>query len=98
MRSASVVPSTSSITRARTPSGSLEPVDRGDVRMVQRRERLRLAFETRQALGIGREESGSTLMRDLAVEPGIARTIHLAHPARAEGRDDVVGAESGNQG
>ena len=32
----------------------LEPVDRGDVRVVERRERLRLALEARQALGVAR--------------------------------------------
>jgi hypothetical protein len=35
-----------------------EPVDRGDVRMVQRRERLRFAPEPGEALGVGGECGG----------------------------------------
>ena len=40
----------------------LEPVDRRDVRVVERRQHLRLALEPRQALGILRQPSGSTLI------------------------------------
>ena len=40
----------------------LEPVDRGDVRMVQRGERLRLAFEPRDASGSAANASGRTLI------------------------------------
>ena len=35
--------------------GFVESVNRRDVRMVQRREYLRLAFESRNALDVGRE-------------------------------------------
>jgi hypothetical protein len=51
MRSASVEPSTSSITRARTPSDS-ESVDSGDVGMVERGEDLRFAREAGHIVGI----------------------------------------------
>ena len=62
--------------------------------MVQRGEQLRLALETREAVRIGREEVGQDLQRDVAIEPRIARAIHLAHAARADERDDFVGAEA----
>ena len=34
------------------------------------------------------------LDRHLAVEPGVARAVHLAHASRAEGSDDPVGSEA----
>ena len=72
----------------------LEPVDLRDVRMIERREHLRLALESRDAIGIGGEEFGQNLDRDVAVQPRIARPIHLAHAACAEGGNDLVRAES----
>ena len=42
--------------------GLLEAVDRADVRVVERREHLRLALEARQALGVVRDVRGSTLI------------------------------------
>jgi hypothetical protein len=47
----------------------------------------------RDALGILRERRGQHLECDLAMEPRVARAIHLAHAARAERRDDFVGPE-----
>ena len=55
MRSASVGPSTSSITSACTPPESLEAVDDGDVGMIERSERPRLALETREPVRVMRE-------------------------------------------
>ena len=68
---------------------------RGDVRMIQRRERLRFALEARQAIGIVRERIGQNLDRDLATERRVRRAIDLAHPAFADRRDDFVDAEAG---
>ena len=51
-RSASVSPSTSSSTSARIALVLLEPVDRGDVRVIERREQARLALEAREPVGI----------------------------------------------
>ena len=53
-RSASVSPSTSSMTSAERPPALLEAVDRGDVRMVQRREDLRFALEAGEPSGSAR--------------------------------------------
>ena len=62
MRSASVGPSTSSMTSACVDAGSLEAVDRGDVRMIQRRKRLGFALEPGEPVGIGGEEIRKHLM------------------------------------
>ena len=56
----------------REPGGFLEPVDCGDVRMIQRRERLGLALEARQAFGSAANASGRTLDRDLAARLRVA--------------------------
>ena len=89
-------PSTSSrIRRGRRRRASSESVDGADVRMIQRRRAPRLAFEAREAIGIGREELGQHLDRDVASEPRIARAIDLAHPACAERAGDLVRAEPG---
>ena len=50
-----------------------------DVGMVQGGERLRLAREPREPLGIAREELGQHLDGDVAIELRVARAIHLAH-------------------
>ena len=63
-------------------AGLLEPVDRRDVGMIQRRERLRLALETAPGdPGQRRTHRGRILMRDLAAESGVGGPIHL-RPSR----------------
>src|SRR4029434_10668964 len=71
-----------------------EAVDGGDVRMTQRGERLRFPLETHQAIGIGGEEFGQDLERNIATEPGVACLVDLPHAARAERREDFVRAKS----
>ena len=39
-----------------TPSDFFDSVDRGDVRVIQRREHARFALEPRQAIGIAGEQ------------------------------------------
>ena len=63
---------------------------RGDVGMVERGERLRFALEAHQPIGIGPQTLGQDLQRDVAIELGIARAIHLAHAAFADERRDFV--------
>lgn len=67
-----------------------DAVDVGDVRVIQRGQRLCLAREAGEALRIECEEVGKDLDRDVAIELGIAGAIHLAHSAGADGGDDVV--------
>ena len=76
-------------------AGLLEPIDRRDVGMIQRRERLRLALEPRQAVGVRRERVRQDLDRDLAAERRVRRPIHLPHAAFADRRGDFVDAEPG---
>jgi hypothetical protein len=67
--------------------GSLERhdlVQRGDVRLIERRQHLRLAFEARQALRVAHELFRQQLQRDFAPEARIARAIDLAHAAGTE--------------
>jgi hypothetical protein len=76
-------------------SGLLEPVNRGDVRMVQRRERLRFPLKAREALGVLREGVWQDLDRHLAAEARVRRAIHRAHAAFADLGRDFVDAETG---
>ncbi len=75
-----------------------EAVDGGDVRMIERREHLRFATESRQPVGIADDGVRQQLQRDVALQLGVSSAIHLAHGARAEGADDVVGTEPGAGG
>ena len=54
---------------------------------------LRFALEAREPIGVGRERVGQDLDRDVAIQLRVARAIDLAHPAGAERRQDLVGAE-----
>jgi hypothetical protein len=66
-----------------------------DVGVIQGGEHLRLTLEARQSIGVVGEEIGQDFQRDVAIEPHIARAIHVAHAARANQGRCLVGAESG---
>src|SRR5262245_56880476 len=51
----------------------LEPMNRGDIWMIERREHVRLASEPRKAIGVMRERFGQDLQRDVAIEFRVAR-------------------------
>ena len=53
--------------------------------MIQRREKLRFAGKPCKSVGIEGEDVGQNLERDLPIELRVARAIHLAHAAGAEG-------------
>jgi aryl-alcohol dehydrogenase-like predicted oxidoreductase len=78
------------------PARLFDAVDRADVRLVERGERLRLALEACAPLRIVRERLGKDLDRDRAIELRVTRAINLAHAARANRRDDFLGAEAGS--
>ena len=61
---------------------------------MKRGHGLRLAFEAGQRRLILRQTRGQHLHRNLAVQLRVARTVHLTHPARADGCDDFVGTET----
>ena len=70
------------------------PMDMGDVRMIQRGERLRFACEPREAVGIVGEGVREDLEGHVAIEPRIARAVHFAHPAGTQRGEDLVRAEA----
>jgi hypothetical protein len=61
--------------------------------MTHRGQRLRLALKARDALLVLEELVWQDFDRNLASELGVLRPIDLPHPARAERREDLVGAE-----
>ncbi len=63
------------------PVSLFDTVDLGDVRVIQRRKRLGLASEARDAIGIVLHEGREDLQRDVTLQLRIARTIHLTHSA-----------------
>ena len=71
-----------------------EPVDGRDVRVIERGEDFGFALKAGQPVRVCRDRRGQDLHRDLALQPGVRRAIDLAHAARAERREDVVGAEA----
>ena len=71
-----------------------DPVDRADVRMVERREHPRFALEAGQPVGIRGEGTRQNLERDVAPELRVARAIHLAHAARPEQCLDLIDADA----
>jgi hypothetical protein len=78
----------------------LEPVNRADVRMIERGQDLRFTFEPSEPIRIEGERRGQDLDGHVAPELGVVRLIDLAHPARSDGGEDFVGAEfcAGSQG
>jgi hypothetical protein len=52
--------------------------------MVQRGQDVRFSFEARHARGFDGEHLRQDLDRDVAVQPRVARTVHLSHAAGAQ--------------
>ena len=71
----------------------LDAVDRRDVRMIERRERLGLALEPGDAVAIGGKEMRQRFDGDVAIEPRVAGAIDLAHATRSQQSPDFVRAE-----
>ena len=64
--------------------GVLNAVNSSNVRVVQCREKLSLAFETPQALLIGQKEGGQHLERDMPTQFCVGRPLNLAHATHAK--------------
>ena len=92
---ASVRPSTYSIVKNGTPSASSTAMDGDDVRVVERGDGLRFALEAGAALGVAGGAGGQHLDGDVAAQARVAGAVDLAHPAGADGGEDLVGAEAG---
>ena len=71
-----------------------EIVDGEDVGMRERGDGLRLPLEPGQSIRIDRERFRQHLERHLTPKLCIVSAVDLAHAAGAEGRDDLVGADS----
>src|SRR6266545_801842 len=72
----------------------LEPVNRADVRVIERREQARLAFESCGSCRIAGEVIRKYLDRHIARKLYVARLVDLTHPPGAERREDFVRAET----
>jgi hypothetical protein len=67
--------------------------DRRDVRVVQGRGGVGLAFEAASSLGVGGQLGGKDLDCDRPLEAGVLRLQDLAHASRPDGREDLVRSE-----
>ena len=74
----------------------LEPIERGNVRMTETGENLRLALEAFDTFRVVRRRGGQGLDRHIATEPRIARAIHLPHAPGAQRRADFIWTEAGS--
>ena len=70
----------------------------GDPGMVQARKRARFPLEARSSFFSLEELFRQDLDRHIAPELRVPCPVHLAHPARAERREDLVGAELRSSG
>jgi hypothetical protein len=68
-------------------------VQRADVRMIERGNRLRFTVEALLHLRVVGEVRRKHLDGDRAVQPRIGRLVHLAHAAGTERPDDLVWSE-----
>jgi hypothetical protein len=73
--------------------GAVEVVHRGDMCVVEARQRLGLAAEPSSRHVVQRPRV-QHLDRHIAIEMRIAPAVHLAHPTGAEALDDAVVRES----
>ena len=69
-------------------------VDGHDRRVLDRSGGARLVLEQPEPLGVARRLEIEELDRDVAAEAGVARTVHLGHPADTEGGEELVGPQS----
>src|SRR4029078_11308619 len=69
---------------------SADVEDDEDVRVVERRGGTRLLLEAAPPIRLERRVGREHFHRDVAIEPGVARTVHRAHAARANRCQDFV--------
>jgi hypothetical protein len=72
------------------PVGLLEPVDGGDVRVVEGREKVGLALEAAEALRVLHHLGRKHLDGHLAAQGRVGGPVDLAHPTGPEGGSDPV--------
>jgi hypothetical protein len=71
----------------------LEPVNRPDVRMIERCQQPCLARQARQTIRIVREVRWQHFDRNVPPQPRVARAVYLSHPAGAEQRLNLKDTE-----
>jgi hypothetical protein len=67
---------------------------RANARVAERGDRARFTIEAISQPRIGSERRRQDLDGDGAIEPRVTGAIDLAHAARAEGRNDLIGAQA----
>ncbi len=70
-------------------------VEGADVRMIQRRNRARLAVKSLAPIGIARQMRRQDFDRNGAFEPRVPRSINFAHPPGSDSRYNFVRADPG---
>jgi hypothetical protein len=60
--------------------------------MIERRQHLGFTLKARESLRIVRKEIRQDLDGHVTSQPGVARAIHLSHPALSEQRRDFIGS------
>jgi hypothetical protein len=65
------------------------------VGVIERGHRAGLPLESLEPFRARRHLGRQHLESHVAAEPRVSRAIDLAHPARADRRDDLVGSEAG---
>ena len=75
-------------------AGVFEAVHVRDVGVVQGGQHLGFTGKARQPIGIVGDGGEQHLERHVALQLRVTRPVHLAHAARSEGCQDLVGAES----
>src|SRR5690349_15772383 len=68
---------------------------REDIRVIQRSRRLRFLLKSPEAFWVAGEGRRQNLDRNLAIEPRVARPIHLAHASGAGMRDNLIWSQPG---
>ena len=69
-------------------------IDGRYIRMVERCQRARLALESRDGIGVGRNARRHNLDRHVASEAHITRPVDFPHAAGPEQRDNLVSADT----
>ena len=73
--------------------GLFQPVDVPDVGMVQRGEDFGFPLEAGQAVGVRREGVRKDFQRNIPIQLGVSRLVHLSHTASANAGRDFVRSE-----
>ena len=71
----------------------LEPVDCGDIGVIQRRQNLGFPFEARKAIGIRGQKRGKNFDGHFAIQSRVACAIDLSHAARTDEVENLVDSE-----